>query len=177
MFKTVDSLKVVKGVSIYRMKDGIPDKFPVIVDNATVTLPQITHPTYTTQAMGDTDLPDQTRVNSMTTQIECELSALQSTLLGYGVQGYMLRWAQEMETEDGAFKIVPFVAYIEGIPAEDVGASVKVGENTTGTLSINTLKYRLVYGDDGQELRYVDKRAGVLRINGVDYRADVNRYL
>ena len=175
MWRNIDQMGVVKGVTIYNVNDGIVDDYPVCVDSAKVTLPQITHPTYTLQMMGDAEIADQCRINAMTTQIECELSILQSKLLGYGVKEYLLKWAAEMKTEDGGFRIVPFVAYVAGTVSEDVGASVQVGETSTGTLTLNTLKYRLLV--DGQEVRFVDKRNGTLKINGVDYRADINKML
>lgn len=175
MFKNVDTLGVVRGVTIYKCKDGVPNQFPSIVDTGSVSLPQITHPTYSMQMMGDTDMVDQSRVNPMVTGIECEPSVIQSELHGYGVQEYLFKWAQQMKKEDGTFTVVGFSAYVAGIPSEDVSSTARVGENTTGTMNVATLKYRLVA--DGQELRFVDKRTGVLRINGVDYRSEINKLL
>ena len=175
MFKQVDQLNAVKGVTGYKCKDGVPEQFPFVVDTGELNLPQITHPTQTVQMMGDSDMPDQTRVNSMTTGIGCELSILHSKVMGYGVQEYLFKWAQEIKKEDGSFGIVGFSAYIAGIPAEDVSATVRVGDTVIGTVNVATLKYRLVV--DGEEIRFVDKRTGVLRINGVDYRAEINKLL
>lgn len=175
MFKNVDQLGQIKGVTTYKCHDGVPEQFPIIVDETEISLPQITHPTYSQPMMGDTDMPDQTRVNSMVTGIGAELSILHSKIMGYGVQEYLFKWAQEIKKEDGSFGIVGFSAYIAGIPSEDVSSTVRVGENTIGTVNVATLKYRLVA--DGQEIRFVDKRTGVLKINGVDYRAEVNKLL
>ena len=111
----------------------------------------------------------------MTTSISCELSIIQSKLLGFGVQEYMLRWAQEKKNPDGTFSLVPFVAYISGIPAEDVGATINVGDVPSGTVSINTFKFRLL--ENNTEIRYVDKRNGILIINGIDYRNELNNML
>lgn len=175
MYVQVDQLGVIKGVTTYLCRDGIPAQFPIIVDETEISLPQITHPTYTQPMMGDTDMPDQTRVNSMTTGIGAELSILQSKVMGYGVKEYLFKWAQEMKKADGTFGIVGFSAYIAGIPSEDVTGTVRVGETLIGTVNVSTLKYRLVC--DGTELRYVDKRTGILRINGEDYRREVNKKL
>lgn len=175
MFKNVDQMGVVRGVSIYKCKNGVPNQFPSIVDEGSVSLPQITHPTYSMQMMGDTDMVDQSRVNPMTTGVECDLSVIQSEFLGYGVQEYLFKWAQQMKKEDGTFTMVGFSAYVAGIPSEDVASTVRVGEGTKGTMNIATLKYRLVA--DGQELRFVDKRTGALRINGEDFRASINKLL
>lgn len=172
--KNIDILGQVKGCTVYAAPGGIPDQFPATID-AEVGLPQITHPTSTMQSMGDMDAPDQTRVNPMVTTISCEPSVIQSKLMGYGVQNYIIRWAQEIKKANGEFDIIPFVAYISGIPAEDAGSTVRPGESTTGTISINTFKYRLIC--DGKEIRYVDKLNGVLKINGVDYRQKINSML
>lgn len=173
----VDKMGVVEGATVY-VKDETTDlweDFPIAADTMKVTLPQITHPTYTIQMMGDAEISDQCRVNTMTTQFETELSVLESKLLGYGVKEYMIKWAQSMSDKDGNFKIVPFVAYIAGIPSEDVGSTVQTGENTTGTVTVQTLKYHLII--DNEEVRFVDKRSGKLRINGKDYREQINKML
>lgn len=175
MFKQVDSLGQIRGVTTYKCHDGVPEQFPIIVDQTAITLPQITHPTYSQQMMGDTDLPDQSRVNPMTTGVEADLSIIHSELLGYGVQEYMFKWAQQMKKENGDLVVVGFTAYVAGIPSEDVASTVRVGEDGRGTMNIATLKYRLEA--DGKELRFVDKRSGALRINGVNYREEINKLL
>ena len=174
MFQQIDQYGVVKGCTVYAAPDGIVEDAPCTID-AEVSLPQITHPSYTMQCMGDTELADQTRVNAMTTGINCELSVIQSKLMGPGVRSYVIRWAQEVKQANGVFVLKAFVAYVSGIPREDVSATVRVGENTQGTLNIDTLKYRLT--EDGKEIRNVDKLAGVLRINGEDYRKEINALL
>lgn len=176
MFRNVDQLITVKGCTIYTGENGKFDQYPVIVDTGEVGLPAITHPTTETQSMGSLETVDQTRVDNMITTISGEPSIVQSKLHGYGLKDYMIKWGQEMKKGDGSgFRLVPFVAYVKGTIREDSGNSVQVGNNTTGTISINTVYYRLVC--DGQEIRYVDKLNGVLKINGVDYRSELNSML
>lgn len=172
--KQIDQLVHVKGCTVYCAPDGIPEEFPVTMD-AEITLPSIEHPTQTMQAMGDTDIVDQTRVNSMTTQISVETGVQAAKLFGYGVQNYVIRWAQELKQANGNFRLVPFIAYISGTPQSSGGEQVSPGNNTTTQVTINTLKYRLL--SDGKEIKFVDKLAGVLRINGVDYREELNAML
>ena len=174
MLKQIDQVGVVKGCAVYCVNDGVVDEYPCTID-AEVTLPQIVHPTYTMQCMGEMEVADQTRVNSMTTGINCELSVITSKLIGKGVKSYVIRWAQEIKRADGTFDLVGFAAYISGIPSEDVAVTVRVGESTTGTLNVNTTKYRLVEGD--KEIRYVDRLAGILKLNGEDYRSEINALL
>jgi phage tail tube protein FII len=174
MFQQIDQLGVVKGCSIYKMIDGVVEGKPVAID-AEVSLPQITHPTYTMQCMGDMELADQTRVNPMTLGINCEPSIIQSKLMGKGVQSYVIRWAQEVKRANGIFELIPYIVYVSGIPREDVSATVRPGEGTTGTLNIDVVKYRLV--ENGQELRYIDRVAGILKINGEDFRAEIDAML
>lgn len=174
MFRQIDQLIHVKGCTVYNAPGGVPEDFPATID-AEVTLPTIEHPTSTMQAMGDTDVVDQTRVNSMVTTISCEAGVISAKLGGYGVKDYVIRWGQEMKQADGSFRLVPFVAYVSGTPQSDGGVSVQVGNNTTAQLNINTFKYRLL--SDGQEIKYVDKLNGILRLNGEDYRAELNKML
>jgi phage tail tube protein FII len=175
MWRNIEQMGAVKGVTGYNVIDGIVDNFPCAVDEINLTLPQITHPTYTIQMMGDAEIADYCRVNAMTTQVECDLSILQTKFLGPGVREYLFKWATEMKNQNGQFRIVPFAAYIAGTVAEDVAATVRVGEKSTGTISINTLKYRLIA--DNKEIRYIDKRYGILKINGIDYRSEINKML
>lgn len=170
----IDKLGQVKGCTVYACKSGIPEAVPSTID-AEITLPQIVHPTASIQAMGDLEIPDQSRVNSMSATISCEPSVIQTKLLGYGVQDYVIKWAQEIVKPNGLVDIVPFAAFISGIPSEDVSSTVNVGSDTKGTISIAVTKYRLT--QDGKEIRYVDRIKGVLKIGGVDYRAKVNQVL
>lgn len=174
MFKMIDKLSQVKGCTVYATRDGVADQFPATID-ANVQLPQISHPTSTIQSAGDMEIPDQTRINNMTTTISCEAGVIQSKLMGFGVQKYILRWAQEVKKPDNTIDVIPFVAYISGIPAQDVSPAVNVGENTTSDMVINTFTYRLL--QDGEEIRYIDKSAGIIRINGIDYREKLNSML
>lgn len=174
MFRQIDQYGIVKGCALYCVTDGVVDDAPCTID-ADVSLPQIVHPSYTIQCMGDMEVADQTRINAMTTGINCELSVIHSKIIGKGVKSYVLRWAQEIKRENGVFELVPFVAYISGIPREDVTATVRPGENTTGTVNVDTIKFRLV--ENGKEIRYVDRTAGILKINGEDYRAEINGML
>lgn len=175
MWQNIEQMGAVKGVTIYEIINGIVQDSPIVEDEAKVTLPQITHPSYTMQMMGDAEIADHCRVNAMTTQIECDLSVLQSKLLGYGVKEYLLKWCTEMKDADGIFKVIPFVAYVAGTVSEDVGATITTGDKSTGSVNLLTLKYRLLI--DGKEMRYIDKRYGILKINGVDYRKEINKHL
>lgn len=175
-FRQVDQYIVVKGCTIYVGENGKFEQYPIIVDTAEVGLPAISHPTLETQSMGSLECVDQTRINSMQTTITCEPSIIQSKLHGYGVKDYMIKWGQEVKNADGSgFHLVPFVAYIKGVISDDSGNSVNPGSNTTGTVTINTMFYRLLC--DGQEIRYIDKLNGVLKINGVDYRSELESML
>jgi phage tail tube protein FII len=176
MFRTVDQLTIVKGCTVYVGKDGKFEQYPIIVDTAEVGLPSISHPTVEAQSMGSMECVDQTRVNSMQLTITCEPSIIQSKLHGYGLRDYMIKWGQEQKKADGTgFRLVPFVAVCKGIIAEDGGNSVNPGNNTTGTVTVNLTFYKLM--SDNQEIRYIDKLNSVLRINGVDYRSELEKML
>jgi phage tail tube protein FII len=175
-FQMVDQLTIVKGCTVYVGENGKFDPIPVVVDTAEVGLPAIAHPTIESQSMGPIECVDQTRVNAMQLTITCEPSIIQSKFHGYGVKDYMIKWGQEVKRADGlGFRLVPFVAYVKGTPSDDSGNTVSVGNNTSGTITINAVYYRLV--QDGTVIRYIDKLKGVLQINGVDYRAELEKML
>lgn len=169
--RAIQKLGAVKADAIYVKVNGVTDPFPAAA-NVEVTLPEITHPTYTTQSTGDMEIPDQTRVNSMTTTISAPTGGERIKLSGEGVQEYIIRFALEVEQANGLFEIRPFTAYISGIIAQRSGQSLTVGDVPSSEITINTFKYRLLEGD--KELYNIDKLAGIVRINGVDYRARLN---
>lgn len=174
--KNVDQYIVVKGCTVYVGENGKYEPYPVIVDTAEVGLPAISHPTLESQSMGPMEVVDQTRVNAMQVTITCEPSVIQSKLHGYGLKDYMIKWGQEVKNGNGSgFRLVPFVAYIKGTPSDDSGSTVSTGNNTTGTLTINAVFYKLL--SDGKEIRYIDKLNGELRINGIDYRSELESML
>lgn len=176
MFRLVDQMLDAKGCTVYEGQNGVYDQYPIIVDTAECGLPAITHPTSESQSMGTIENVDQTRVDNMITTITCEPSIIQSKMHGYGVKDYMIKWGQQMKLGNGTgFRLVPFVAYIKGTIREESGNNVQTGNNTTGTVSINTYFYRLTC--DGKEIRYVDKLKGILKINGIDYRAELESML
>jgi phage tail tube protein FII len=172
----VDQLTIVKGCTVYEGKDGKFNPIPVCIDSAEVGLPAIAHPTIESQSMGPIECVDQTRVNALQLTITCEPSIEQSRLHGYGTKDYMIKWGQEYKKADGTgFALAPFVAYVKGTPVDESGSNVNPGNNTTGTVTVNATYYRLV--QNGKVIRYIDKLKGILEINGVDYRAELEKML
>lgn len=172
--RNIDRLGVVKGCTVYKKNGNVTDPFPACV-NADITFPEISHPTYTQQSTGDMEIPDQTRVNSMTTTISAPPGGRRIELSGQGVQDYIVRFALEVERANGSFEMVPFTAYISGVIASRGGQSVTVGEVPSADVTINTYRYKLQEGD--KVLYNIDKLAGIVEINGVDYRQQLNQML
>ena len=169
--RAIQKIGAVKADAVYVRRNGVTDPFPAAC-NCDVTLPEISHPTYTTQSTGDMEIPDQTRVNPMTTTISAPPGGERIKLAGEGLQEYIIRFALEAETANGMFEMRPFTAYISGIIAQRSGQSLTVGDVPSSDVTINTFKYRLLEGD--KELYNIDKLAGIVRIDGIDYRAALN---
>ena len=75
----------------------------------------------------------------------------------------------------GAIRVVQGVCYISGYVTQVSASAVNPGAEGTADYNVSVVKYRLVV--DGEELHNIDRAAGVLVINKVDYRSEVDKLL
>ena len=165
----------IKGCTVYAAPNGVASKTPACID-ASVTLPQLSFPTNTIQAMGGFDIPDQTRLDAMTCTISVEAGVESNELMQSGNASYISRWGQEVTNPDGTIGLEKWQAFVSGIVASSPAPSLEVGQSGTSDITINVSRYRLVH-NDVNELYAIDRIAGILRINGVDLRAPLNAIL
>lgn len=165
----------IKGCTVYAAPNGVASKTPACIDSS-VTLPQVSFPTNTIQAMGGFDIPDQTRVEPMTCTIGVEAGVESNELVQSGNASYIIRWGQEVTKPDGTIGLDKWEAFVSGVVASSPAPSLEVGQSGTSDITINVSRYRLVY-NDVNELYAIDRIAGILRINGKDLRAPLDAIL
>lgn len=165
----------IKGCTVYAAPNGVASKTPACIDSS-VTLPQVSFPTNTIQAMGGFDIPDQTRVEPMTCTIGVEAGVESNGLMQSGNASYIIRWGQEVTKPDGTIGLDKWEAFVSGVVASSPAPSLEVGQSGTSDITINVSRYRLVY-NDVNELYAIDRIAGILRINGKDLRAPLDAIL
>lgn len=165
----------IKGCTVYAAPNGVASKTPACIDSS-VTLPQVSFPTNTIQAMGGFDIPDQTRIEPMTCTIGVEAGVESNELIQSGNASYIIRWGQEVTKPDGTIGLDKWEAFVSGVVASSPAPSLEVGQSGTSDITINVSRYRLVY-NDVNELYAIDRIAGILRINGKNLRAPLDAIL
>ncbi|MBR4985336.1 MAG: phage major tail tube protein [Proteobacteria bacterium] len=164
----------IKSCTIYPVENGVPAASPAAFD-CTITPPVVTFETGTVQMMGSLTVPDQSRIADMSLSITVPVSPLSVKLSGKGLKSYEARWAQEVTDPTGAIRVVQGVCYISGYVTQVPATAINPGAEGTADYNVSVVKYRLVVG--GKELHNIDRAAGVLVIDTVNYRSEVDALL
>ena len=132
------------------------------------TLPGINFLTGTVKAMGDMEVP-----------LIGLLENMQVTITKIGVdkglgsmnrlekQNLEFRWVQSVVKADGSASSQGCKAFVRTLPAGFPELGVEVGESTEAENTYNVTRVEIYVS--GKEIVYVDRLAGILRINGKDY--------
>ena len=177
-YTRVDRFTVVKGCSVYAFDDNGNIGSRPVIDDAEVTLPSISHPTYSMNSMGTMDVVDQTRLDAMTCTISHDLginTEQANSLIRGGVISCQICWAQEVRQANGLFTLQGFTAMVTGMVQSHGGNSLNIGDNPASDLTIQCYAYHLMQGE--QTLIDVSQLTGKLVINGQDLREGINRLL
>lgn len=146
--------------------------------NTTITLPEVTHVLATIQtALGEMEVPLYGLIDSMESTIK-KIGADYglAKMVAMKQQTYEFRWAQQVTKTDGSNGTEGCKAFIRGIPKVAVPAiEVTPGESVELEIPISVSRYQLFV--DGEELCLIDKLAGICRIGGVDYAAQLDSLL
>lgn len=141
-----------------------------------VTLPEVTPQTADLEALGTFSVPMWNRLEDMETaitKIGADLG-MKKMLSGNKVS-MEIRFVQTVTQADATIKNIGCKAFLTLIPKSIPGVELAVGEATENEMTYSTLRYQLYV--DGEEMWCVDRLAGICRINGVDYAADIQKYL
>ena len=145
-------------------------------EDVTFELPSLALQTADLQAMGPLSLPIAGLLENMTmtvTKIGVDK--------GYGSMNKLKKMAVEfrlVQYKAHASGDVPHIgckAFLNVVPQEIPGINVEVGSATELGGTYTVLRYQLYV--DGSEVLLVDRLNQILKINGVDYMADVKKLL
>ena len=145
-------------------------------EDVSFELPSLALQTADLQAMGTLSLPIAGLLDDMTmtiTKIGVDK--------GYGSMNKLkkmameFRWVQDKVNASGDVKHVGRKAFPKVVPQEIPGISVEVGSATELGGTYTVLRYQLYV--DGAEVLLVDRLNQILKINGVDYMADIKKLL
>ena len=148
----------------------------LVARDVAFTLPEVTPTSTDLSAMGTFSVPNwQLLENMETTLTKIGLDRGLSSLIRPDMKPLEFRWVQTQTDANGVTRQVGCKAFIRGIPNKIPGIGVTVGETNENEITFSTSRYTLYV--DGREAIYIDRLAGVIRIDGVDYTATTNSML
>ena len=168
-------------------KAFVPIVGPVVADTAyvnnrlvardvAVTLPEVAPSTVDVQAMGTMSLPVWQMLENMElaiTKIGVDMGL--SKMVKPGSIPIEIRWAQTVTDANGNTKNVGCKAFLRCLCSKLPSAELEVGSASEAELTYTVTRYQLVI--DGEEAWLVDRLAGICRIGGTDYAADLQNML
>lgn len=148
----------------------------LVARDVAVTLPEVTPTTADLQAMGTMSMPIWQLLDNMELEItRIGIDKGLSNMLKPEPLPLELRWAQTRTDANGATKNVGCKAFLRGTPNKLPGLGVEPGSASESSCTVMITRYQLIV--DGQELFLIDRLAGIVRIAGKDYAADLNNML
>lgn len=140
-----------------------------------ITLPELSPMSADLQAMGTFSLPIwQLLENMETTVTKIGTDEGFRAMIKPDMKPFECRWVQTLTDANGHTRNVGCKAFITGIPSKIPGIDLEVGKPSENEIPIATSRYVLYV--DGKEMIYVDRFAGIVRIDGKDY-ANLNSML
>ena len=139
-----------------------------VARDTTVTLPEIAPVTADLQAMGTFTLPIWQLLEHLETVVN-KIGADEGfrAMIKPDMKPFEVRWVHTETNASGQTRNVGCKAFITGIPSKIPGLELTVGNTSEGDIPIATARYVLYV--DGKEMVYIDKFAGICRIDGKDY--------
>lgn len=177
MLREINRYLTVAGCSVYFCPDGAtPEQEPLGIDQE-VTLPTVTHPTSDVQLMGTASIPVQTSIEDLECTINLPDSAAANRCRKKGVVTFLIYHAVSVSNaETGEVSLGGFKAKVAGMISGKEGLNITPQGETSTAITLKVLRYQ--FTDDGGNLVYdIDRPAGILKINGEDYRSDLKSLL
>lgn len=165
----------------------VPINGPVVADtvysdgalvarDTSITLPEVNALTVEIQAMGTMTMPVWQLLEDMETLInKVGVDKGLAKLIKPGMKPLEFRWVQPVTDANGTTRNVGCKAFIKGFSKKIPGIGLEVASQSEGEAAIATTRYNLFV--DGKELFLIDRLAGIVRIDGVDYAGDINSML
>ena len=156
--------------------DTVYDGGQLVARDVAVTLPEVAAVTYDIQAMGTMTMPDWSRVAHMETAVtKIGVDKGLASMSKPGAKNLEFRGVQPITDANGNVKNVGVKAFIKGYSNKIPSIGVSVGDPSEGELTYATTRYQLFV--DGQEMWCIDRLAGICRIAGKDYAAEIGSML
>lgn len=140
----------------------------LVAKNCTATLPEVTMLTAELKAMGTIELPLPGLIETMELAI---------TILGadLGLKKLCraesldleLRWAQNVQKNDGTTEVSACKAFFRAIPKVIPGLQVEVAEVSENELTFAPTRYELII--DGERVLLIDQLNDIFEVDGKDY--------
>lgn len=144
--------------------------------DVSISLPEITPVTASVQAMGTLDLPIWQNIENMEMAItKVGIDAGMRQMIKPVPLNMEARWVQTVTDATGNTRNAGCKAFVKGIPNKIPGLGVNIGETSESECTFAVTRYQLFV--DGSEMFLVDRLAGIIRINGVDYAKNLYNLL
>lgn len=148
----------------------------LVAEDITVNLPAIEFLTHDFRAMGTMTLPVVGLLNNMEASItKVGIDRGYSQLITPAPIILEYRWVQVVLKADNTTREEGCRAYTRGTPNTIPQIAITPGEAIENEITYAVTRYQLFAG--GSEILLVDRIAGILRINGVDYMKTRNSLL
>lgn len=157
------------GVSVYADGD-------LLAENVNVTLPSVDFEETTVQALGELSLPAPQRPGAMELTVNfigTDFGFIQS--ISPQKKQYEIRWAQEEIDIDGNKNIKGHKAFCDCFAKSIPSPAISLGEAGENGVSFDVVRYELFI--DNEQALLIDKTAGKVKINGVDYTENLESLL
>lgn len=147
----------------------------LVARDTKLTLPAVVPKTVDLSAMGTLTMPIWQLIENMEaniTKIGIDLGL--SSVLTPGLRSLEVRWVQTVTDADGQTRNVGCKAFLRGMVANLPEIGLEVGAVGEHGIPVMLTRYNLFV--DGTEMWLIDRLAGKVRINGVEY-ADLSSML
>lgn len=140
------------------------------------TLPEVAFVMAEIEAMGTMSLPIRQRIDNMELAItKIGVDKGFRSMIKAETMSLELRFVQNVTDANGNNKEVGCKAFFKCIPTKIPGIGMTVGEGSSNEMTFMVTRYQLFV--NGEEMFLIDRLAGIVRIDGVDYTKTTNSLL
>lgn len=154
--------------------DTVYAKNKLVARDVALTLPEVVPMTVDLQWMGTFTMPIWQLIEHMEAAItKIGVDAGLRSMIKPDMAPFEIRWIQPITTANST-KNVGCKAFLTGMPMKLPEVGLEVGTQTEAETALGLVRYQLFV--DGTEMWCIDRKAGIVRIAGVDYN-DVDSLL
>ena len=158
------------------MADTVYADKQLVAKDVSFTLPGLVFLTADVKAMGDMSVPLIGLLENMELAItKIGLDKGLSRMNRLEKQNFEFRWVQNVVKTDGSQKVEGCKALVRTLPGSTPEMGVEVGSASEHENTYNVTRMVIYVG--GVEFLAVDRLNSILRVNGKDYMAQINKLL